>query len=422
MVKAAKIYHDLKDAVVLVNITGQNYSYLTSQTDTSTGTITLQSSVDTDQTGFLIEENYIVTPFSNLGNVTNLTPAPSNNQTYTFASATTYTEGTGQAAPAQINNTFNFYNIKVRVTNVNGSHCNVAYTARVVGFDAARNIAVLRIEDLDVANRGLTPLTCEHPHLSWGKSQDLCYGSELFALTASRERTLVVQEGDVVNPLYVDALNYPQIEQVLIGEIEDFDAQLGTVVVNEHGKVVAIRIDNYLYWITANQANGIFDPNTIFVTQHQAQYIVDAIIAGIHGPLGCHLTQVNLFGYGPITIFIQPILGFSYKIAFDGNSIETVDTTSDEFIASPITIPANTNLCSFVFCDTNYCLGIAKKHVHPIQLTYKAVIGDVALLNGVTITDGTPAPFQLVATFQAPTTFLGQKALFDFNSNYHNYV
>lgn len=373
MVSAAKIYHDYKDAVVLIVANGYNYQFSQSQSGLS---ITNRTKVQNNVTGFLIEENYIVAPLNAISGLTTLTIGGGN-----FVSGIEYNIGAVAALP-EINHRINFYEIKVRVTNVNGSHCNVVYTARVVGIDAARNIAVLRIEDLDAANQGIIPLTCEHPHLYWGKSQDLCYGDDVFVLTANRNGALYVDDGNVTLPLYVDN-ELPLVEQVVIGDV-DFTTD-GSPVIDEKGRVIGVVI-----------ADVFFNINVV-ATQHQIQYIVDALIAGLHGPLGCHLTQTTS-NLGPINVFVQPELGFDYKVNFDGNSL-FVDNERPDYDIFPTGL---LHLCSLCYCNSNYCLGVAKKHVQPIQVLFKATVGDVVVYNGVNGIE-TPVPFQVPVVLKAPT-------------------
>lgn len=399
----AYLYHDVKDAHVTLKVEGFiNFIQPTESVDDYN---VYSFPVDRLSNGFLIQENYIVTALSNLGlptlsgftgpyagvtafgSTTNYAPVPPTTNPLPF----------DDGLPVETNNCFNFFNLKVRVNGVNDSDCTYVYTPRVVGIDAVRNLAVLRIDDLDVQNQGIPPLTAAQDYLEWGNSQDLCVGQDVYILTLGGNTGIdsyavpALFDASIGRPLGVGD-DRPKIEHIIVVPPFMLNNIIGAPVIDKKGRVVGISVDNSVYG---------------YVSQHQAQYIIDALITGIHGPLGCHLTQTTSTNLGyPINVFVQPILGFRYD-SFNGNNLQikpTLTGDDDEFgnferyAPSPALFTSGT-LCNICYCKDSYCLGSAKKHILPIQITYKAVVGDQVLLCGV---NAQGVPFETVATFQAP--------------------
>lgn len=364
---SARLYHEWKDAVVLIIADGSNSIVK------SSGDITSLPYSET-LTGFFIEEHYIVTNLSVISSPTIRTSDGS----YYFASSTPYTNVNIQDAQ----NVINFYDLHVRVHNVNGSDCSFVYKPHVVGIDAARNIAVLRIDTLLPENQGYPPISDSHPYLSWGKSQDLCVGQTLYII---KDQNLNAQpymkELKVIIPFTFTSTRtreYFGIDEILNPSYS------GSPIIDCKGRVVGL-----ITYLTSDD---------VVFTQHIIEYVVIAIITGIHGPLGCHLTQTtsNNLGY-PINVYIQPLIGFAYQISKDGNSLVIkTDEYPTDLVVQQL---KNGNLCSISYCGKKYCLGISKKHYHPIQIIYNAIVGDVVELNGI-VND---VPYNICLELKAPT-------------------
>lgn len=380
MVTTATIFHKYRDAVVTINNATIYFNRYTEGTIVSTpfgrnGSLSQ---------GYLIKENYIVAALSDISFATVYLP----DGTIYYTSNTDET-AVGAPIPENAKNRINFFDFTVTVWNVNGSDCNVRYKPRVVGIDSLLNIAVLRIDDLDAANQGIIPLTCEHPYFEWGNSQDLCYGTEVYLFSKLLTGFTNVSKFEVSAPLQI------------VGSLEFFNVDIsrstpgsltGSVVIDSHGKIVGARyfLDDSI--TTAGSYPGLIN------TQHQLQSSVDTIISGLHGPLGCHLTQTSLTNLGyPINVYVHAWIGYRYVLGQDYNSLRqnTGYLRSQDFI-NVQDIPGN--ICSLIYCDSNYCLGTSKRHYLPIQITYKAVPGDVALLNGI----NNEIPYQRPVIFQAP--------------------
>lgn len=370
-------YHKYSSAIVNVIISGYLWIRITGSGGAPSGlyTIPFKNVIN----GFFIREHYIVTAltglgFASLNNIPFFTTNPLNPQRAYVVMSDRDIDSTDPITDLnnQLSNAINFCKIRIRVDRVNGTDCSYTYKPRIVGIDAARNIAVLRIDDLDPENRGYPPVSCEHPYLKWGNSQKLCIGDLLYLIRVIPNTTTKYMDRTRVNiPFFIDP-NFPKVEAVLT-LLTGFGG-LGTPLMNRKGHIMAVYTIPY---------------SVLSVSAHMAEYIVDALITGIHGPLGCHMTTTNLTNVGyNINIFIQPILGFQYNV-LEGNSLEVqtpVEPPGFPFNLTPTLTYGN--VCTIEWCCKNYCMGNSRKHYQPIQIARKAVLNDIlptCVAGGVTV-------------------------------------
>lgn len=375
------IYNKWKDAVVLIHATGSN------NVITENGQYT-GSNYSTTLTGFFIEHYYIVTNLSDISYGT------------IIADGTTYFASSNNIDNVNLEdskNLINFYNLQVRVRNVI-DHCSYSYKPTIIGIDASRNVAVLKIDPQRLENIKNPPITNRQPYLRWGKSRELIIGQDVYLLkNQNLNAQPYIKELEVmISPNFTPTRTreYFGINELLSTSYN------GSPLIDSKGYIVG-----FISYTTQDD---------VVLAQYIIEYIVRILIEGIKSCFGYHLTETNSNNLEySIAIYVQPLIGIAYQISTSGNHL-IVNT--EQYLNNLVNLQIfNGTLHSLTYKGTTYELGVPNKdsgcrktYIHPIQVTYTGIIGDSVELIGTL--DGNVVKYNL--KLMAPVTKSGNYLLF----------
>lgn len=177
---------------------------------------------------------------------------------------------------------------QVRVTNVNNKGESYYYPAILVGVAASLDIAVLRICDDNLPD-GVPCLKC-HTVLQWGCARKTAVGEKTFILADGENQfALGLTQGIVTDNVYVDPFLDPADTTSTYwgfeGVITDADAVLGNSggpLLDSQGRVIGVisGVESRVLPPAGQSGVPFVSTQTVAVSQHVAERVVNALVAG----------------------------------------------------------------------------------------------------------------------------------------------